>query len=430
VFGLLRRSIWVIPVVFGLMIPAFLQGSQKQRAASQGNNEAGTQAAAADKIGVADLERVVVSARNKPDKAAAKQIGSLSLSERINGGRFEMLSAELPGEESRTALLALADAAEFLDLPAADIPPTPPLPIDEQRAIVVRAVQFALNSIHQMPNLLATRKLTEYQHIQPPQRIFVLKGSQQPSPRPDVEIKGPFRQVGQSQVAVVYRDGHEVVENQPANEQTRKYGVTTRGEFGELLRSVIGDMAQGEIRWSHWEEHKTGRLAVFAFDVPKERAHYQWTYCCSRSTDGKKQLVSDVVAYHSEIAIDPDTGAVLRLVVKTEPDINAVLEASELVEYGPVEIGGRVYMCPVKNVVLFVALIYEGEPPGVANEGAPGPHASFRIDDEPLISIALNHASFENYHIFRSEVRILPDAPQESPAEGAVPATKPDPQKQ
>jgi hypothetical protein len=381
---------------------------------------------AADKVTVAELEQIVATAHNQADKAAAKQISTLVLTERIGDARFVKMNAELPGPESQSAFLVLADAAEFLDLPATDIPDTPPPSIGEQRTIAVRAVEFALNNTHQMPDLLATRKITEYQHLQPPQRVYVLKQPQQSAGKPDVEIKGPFKQVGQSQVTVVYRDGHEEVEHPPATERPHKFGVTSRGEFGELLRSVIGDMAQGEIRWSHWEDSKTGKLAVFDFDVPKQRAHYQWSYCCARGPDGKKQLFTAQAAYHAEIAIDPATGAVLRLVVHVDADNEAVARAAEIVEYGPVEIGGRVYMCPVKNVVLFAADVNEGEPPGVANEGAPDSRSSFRINDKPLISISINHASFENYHVFRSEVKILSDAPEEVPSQGTAPATKPD----
>jgi hypothetical protein len=379
------------------------------------------------KFTVAQLEQVVAAARDKPDKASAKAISSLALGERISETQLEKMNAETPGLESRTALLALADAAEFLELPASEIPATPPPSIEDQRSIAIRAVEFAADNIHRMPDLLATRKTTEYSHIQYAPETWSSVGISNNGQVPEINIDGRFSQVGHSQVTVVYRDGHEVVENQPKNAHTRSYGVTSRGEFGELLRSVITDMVQSRISWSHWEDSKTGRLAVFDFDVPQEKAHYQWSYCCTFDRDGKPQLVRVPAAYHAEISIDPKTGAILRILVKTKPRSNVVLKASEIVEYGPVEISGQVYICPVKNVVLFIARDYDAET-GAFGEGAPDFFSSVRATNTPFVAVNLNHASFENYHIFRSAVRILSDDSVNAPAAEPGTGDKPEPQ--
>ncbi|MFZ0302672.1 MAG: VWA domain-containing protein [Terracidiphilus sp.] len=368
------------------------------------------------KITVAELDQLVAAAKDKPDKAAAKQISSLSLGERISDAQFEKMNAEPPGPESRTALLALADAAEFLDLPAAEIPATPPPSIDEQRNIVVRAVQFAANNIHQMPNLLATRKTTQYRNIQYAPETWTRGAAPSNAPKPEIDIEGPFKPIGKSQVTVVYRDGHEVVQNAPKKAQTHSYGVTSRGEFGELLRSVMTDMVQSRISWSHWEDSKLDKLAVFDFDVPRGKAHYQWSYCCTVDQDGRELLVTVPASYHAEIAIDPPTGAVMRLAVKTEPESNVILKASEIVEYGPVEIGGQTYFCPMKNVVLFIARDYDAETGDFEKAGTPDFFSEVRATNTPFVAVNINHASFENYHVFRSEVRILSGDDQSSPA--------------
>jgi VWFA-related protein len=381
-------------------------------------------------VTVEKLEQVVATEKGKPDKAAAKQISSLSLGERITSAQFEELNRELAGPESRTAILALADAAEFLDLPPAEIPADAPPSLDEQRDIVIRAVQFAANNIHQMPDLLATRQITEYQHIQYAPEIWTRGGVAGNWKEPEIKIAGPFRQIGKSQVDVVYRDGREVVENQRKNQSTRNYGVTSRGEFGEMLRSVITDIVASQIRWSHWEDSKTGKLAVFEFDVPQQKAHYQWSYCCTVDRDGKQKLVTAAAAYHAEIAIDIKTAAILRLVVKTEPENNVVLNASEIVEYGPVDIAGKTYICPVKNVVLFIARDYEAEIGEFGDVRKADSFSAVRATNTPFVAVDINHASFENSHVFRSAVRILPDAPQEAPDGGVAPQTKPDPQTQ
>lgn len=112
-----------------------------------------------------------------------------------------------------------------------------------------------------------------------------------------------------------------------------------------------------------------------------------------------------VPAYHGEIAIDPASGAVLRLVLKTDlqPDF-PIKRADVLVEYGPVEIGGRTFICPVKSIsitktgksVFSGRAFQDGNRPKQADS-----------NDGPLMT-AINDVVFDHYHQFRSEVRILP----------------------
>jgi hypothetical protein len=65
-----------------------------------------------------------------------------------------------------------------------------------------------------------------------------------------------------------------------------------------------------------------------------------------------------------------------------------------MVEYGPVAIGAKTYTCPVRSVSIGENGI-DGVP-GLLGESTSAP-------DTPL----LNDVTFENYHQFRSESRIL-----------------------
>jgi len=80
-------------------------------------------AEAADKVTVQQFEQAVAAAQAKPDKDAAQVIAGLELTERLTPARLEKLKAILPGEQSRQALLAVADASALFTLPGADIPP-------------------------------------------------------------------------------------------------------------------------------------------------------------------------------------------------------------------------------------------------------------------------------------------------------------------
>jgi hypothetical protein len=93
-----------------------------------------------------------------------------------------------------------------------------------------------------------------------------------------------------------------------------------------------------------------------------------------------------ISAYHGEIAIDPADGSILRLsvIADLEP-ADQVVKSNILVEYGPVEIGARSYICPVKSVSIWVA----------------------KIPESKALQTMLNDVVFAQYHLFRSESRVL-----------------------
>lgn len=371
---------------------------------------------AAERITVAQLEHVIASSKGQKDEDVARRISVLTLKERISSEASAKLSGELPGEVSRAALVVLANASAFLDPPVAEMPVSPAPSNDEQRSIVARAEQFVSNTTKRMPNFFATRATTQYQSVTPARKIMVIDSPRREALKREPAKKGMFREVGRSRVTVLYRDGHEEIEDTAEDRALTNYSVANRGEFGEMLGLVLGDMPQSKIKWDHWERGgEAGLLAVFRFRVPKEKAHYQWSFCCVTSIEGTLELLKSPAAYDAEIAIEPKAGAVLRLVIKTEPEASSVLEASEVVEYGPVEIGGIAYICPLRNVVLYVARMYAAQP-FVFRRGVPPSANGLRYAVEPPISTAINHTDFENYHVFRSDMRILLDKTQELPA--------------
>ncbi len=94
-------------------------------------------------------------------------------------------------------------------------------------------------------------------------------------------------------------------------------------------------------------------------------------------------MVQDqVTAYNGEIAIAPSSGAILRIVLKAAPGpANPLDVANIVVEYGPVELGGKSYTCPLRGIAL----------------------------SEGMQQLKwLNDVAFEDYHLFRPEMRILP----------------------
>jgi hypothetical protein len=84
-----------------------------------------------------------------------------------------------------------------------------------------------------------------------------------------------------------------------------------------------------------------------------------------------------------------------------------------LVEYGPMEIGGMNYICPVKSV--FIGLY----------SGVVGPrklldsiNRSYGLTEDAVQEL-LDDVTFGQYHLFRAEAHILPG---ESPIPDATPS--------
>jgi hypothetical protein len=197
-----------------------------------------------------------------------------------------------------------------------------------------------------------------------------------------------MHRTGKSSVSVRYRDGHEIQGSKRSDSDLVALPVselTTHGEFGPVLLMVLGDAGKGKLFWSHWEQGGIGMSAVFRFTVPEDQSNYM--------VDVPQGLVREKTfpAYHGELAIDPSSGAILRISVIADPaPPDEMVRSSIMVEYGPVQIGEKPYICPVRSVAF--ARIAVGE----------------TQDKTTPMKNELNDVAFTDYHLFRSESRIVP----------------------
>jgi hypothetical protein len=157
-----------------------------------------------------------------------------------------------------------------------------------------------------------------------------------------------------------YRNGHEEQNSERKNgsPNVRERDLNFIGVFGPILATVLADATRGDsiLTWNHWVRGERGREAVFHYLVRAENPHYNIMYCCL--VGGRTFLASP--KYLGELAIDPESGAILRLTMQAElgwarePNMQPVQPArgaAMMVEFGPVEIGGSTYICPLRSVV-------------------------------------------------------------------------------
>ena len=373
-------------------------------------------AAATRAATVADVQALLDQLHAKKDDAIAKELSQMQMTERVSSGQLAKWNADFTGTKTRQALMLLADESAFLELPAQGIPAAAAPDLDAQRAIMSLAVDYVHQALPRIPNFYATRATVRFVDTPPETGRHAS----------DKTEERKMRYLDEARVTVLVRDGKELVDpgkSKNAPTAVNDSGMSTTGVFGVVLGRVILDAAHGRETWGHWENASDGRRAVFDYAVPQAQSHYEVEWCCAVTDGFEFEPFRKQSSYHGEIAIDPESGAIRRMTMVADLDPGDPLVRSSIaVEYAPVEIGGRRYICPVRSVSITVGEIVilgrDQQPPDEKHK-------------RPL-ETSLNDVVFDDYHLFRSESRILTGAespPAEAPGApgsgSAEPAAKP-----
>jgi hypothetical protein len=354
-------------------------------------------------VSIEEFERILASNKDDPDGKVAKNLSGFRLTERASSVRLARWETQFPGKHCHEALLLLADASAFLTLPTTDAPANAQPDVQTQKEILLKAINYVNTTITRLPNLYATRKTEHFedtpalslQQLSVPPIGRGTRSGAMPGSNSRESAYVPIHDAGKSSTTIRYLDGQEVLgSKKPGRDplDDHSLALTTHGEFGPILIVVLQDAIKNQIRWGHWEQSANGISAVFRYGV----AHGQSNYMVALPHGS--QLEKFFPAYHGEIAIDPSNGDILRITVIADfeyPNEDAM--SSILVEYAPVSIGGTPYICPVRSVALAKIPLHE-----LAGTGVP-------------VQTQLNDVAFTEYHLFRSESRILTGAPEGDP---------------
>lgn len=337
-------------------------------------------------VTVAETEQLLRAGQGKSDGRRALLVQGLELTERCSRLCLERWEAAYPGRQTRDALVALADASALLPPPGNEVPPDPTPSWEEQERIVRLAVHFVVSTTNGFPNFLATRQTVYYENAAPTDGLNASLPQEQ-----EMEALRSLHIVDRASSNITYRDGNEVLDS--AKDKRHSNWIDTRrlssnGEFGAILQIVITDASRGQVGWSHWERGAQGMEAHFRYTVPAEDSHYQVTFDCGNGARAYHP------GYTGEFAVDPATGAILRIALSgTLPAPCKGVTSSIVTEFGPVELGGRTYTCPVHSVSLF-------------QMRTTVLHGVMRPPVEVLVS-KLNDVTFTGYRLFRSSSRIV-----------------------
>jgi hypothetical protein len=347
------------------------------------------------KVTVSQLEQTVASARGLTDEDLQTRLSKLVLVERLSPTLLAKFSTQVSGEKSREALVALADASVFEAPPDNEIPADANPDATAARQMLVKLVGYVNTDMRQLPNLIATRNTTEFED-RPAEDRLEATGIVSYSAM-------PLHLVARSTATVTYRDRKELVGAAALSpkQKAKPGGLVTEGEFGPILATVVSDALKGKITWARWEQGENGTVGVFHYTVGGDKSNYHVKFCCvveGYSSAGlpEMQVFDERVSYEGEIAFRPADGAIMRLTVQAVMAPQGLVPVAGIaVRYGPVEIGGKVNICPLKSISLLK--VYTEKPEG----------AFSRSHYQGVPKTFLNDVEFGTYHRFGSEVRVL-----------------------
>jgi hypothetical protein len=330
-------------------------------------------------VSVAQLEEFVHSkqASRESDADLADQLSGVNLTEELTPSRLARIEQQTRLGPETTEQLRLLAAVSILRAPPADELPSAPAPdAATQQQIVHAALQYVNETLRHLPDFLATRETLSFDDA--PQR-----SPKHAKPRAILHFVGAHRR------EIAYRNGVESDALQPAD-SSAPAGLTTWGEFGPVLKTVLGDSFAGSVTWSRWQKGETAaQVAVFRYAVPSRASHYVVDFCCEVFFRGQP-------GYHGEIAVDLATGAVDRMTL--EPDLlgsGSVRAIGIAVQYGHAAIDGVPYVCPIHSVAVSTIRIFDPEAP-----------------DGFWPRTYVNEVNFLGYHKFGSTARMVSDSPE------------------
>lgn len=348
---------------------------------------------AATSVTVKQLEQFLTSsgAARLSDKDIAGRLGEVELSEQLTSETLTRIRSETTlGPNSEEQLDLLAAASMFAPPPGDELlklaAPTP----GEQERIVQLTRDYARRALSLLPDFIAVRSTRYFTNVPAD------------DPRRRVKPKIQMHLVRESNREIAFQDGHEIkralsntgtIGEAPATTG----GLSSWGEFGAILKIVLGDASGDGLQWNRWQTSDSGtQLAVFRYIIPRASSHYTIDFCCfQKSLDEPVDYeFHDKPGYSGEIYIDPANGEINRITLdaKLEEDV-PVTRSAIAVQYGPVVIGGKQYVCPLWSIAIsdfHNALIEKID--GIGTERH------------------LNETEFIDYHKFGSSSRILSGA--------------------
>jgi hypothetical protein len=346
-----------------------------------------SQAWAAKKITVDELQTTLVSMhqQNKTDAEVANALKQVELSEELTRNKMNSMVDNVPGPLSTEQIYVLEARSATLAPPAADLPTTAAPDAATQKAILDKAADYVSKTYTQLPQISTTKTTLRFQdNVEAAASSSGMHGS-----ATDVSTGSSFVSAFQFIHYINSTDAHidseHGAEKPSAEKDKTPWGsnkMIALQEPDPSLGAVFEEaQAAGDIKWLRWETLNGKQAAVYSFDVPKKKAHFAVNVCCfpdvsqagvatfqsagiasaaggAGGAKGNFQTNTNwhnykaSVPYHGEFFIDADSGTVVRMITEAELKPSDVVHQEDTrVDYGPVNVGGKTLVLPIKTVI-------------------------------------------------------------------------------
>lgn len=346
---------------------------------------------AAKKITVGELKDMLLSLhqQGKSDADVANALKQVSLTEELTRAMMNSLVPEVPGQLSTEQIYVLEARSAMLAPPPSDIPATPAPDAAGQQALLSKTEDYINKTYTQNPPVTATRTTLRFQdNVEALAASSGMHGS-----ATDVSVGSGTVGANQFVHYINASDstiGIERGEEKLPDDKTRWGGngmIALMTPDPNLAQAWAEAKDSGSVKWLRWELVNGKSAAVFSFEVPKKKTHMALNVCCFPKIDqtGTARFSSSgtgigaggggsagaaggakgnfqtntqydpyktVAPYRGEFFVDPDTGIVVRMITMAElKSTDVVHQVDTRIDYGPVTVGDKSLVLPVKTVV-------------------------------------------------------------------------------
>jgi hypothetical protein len=333
---------------------------------------------AAKNITVQQLKDLLASLQQakKTDAEVANALKQVQLSEQLTIPVMNALVDAAPGQLSTVQIYVLEARGALLPPPSAEITSTP---APDAAALLAKAAAYASNTYSQLPALSADRTTLRFQN----NFETVADTSGQSSGAADATMgtglsgnpETDFLYINAMDTPITLNKGQETL---PADKTQwgRNRMIQVTDPDPDLANVISEAQASGSIHFVRWEAVNGKPAAVFTYAVNKKKTHMGVHVCCFPDIEqaGRTALPGDPFAapsgnfqtstawspykkdsvpYHGEIFVDPGTGIVVSLITQTEEkSSDMVHQVDERIDYGPVTVGNKSLVLPVRAVII------------------------------------------------------------------------------
>ncbi|HKF49905.1 MAG TPA: hypothetical protein VKB38_21260 [Terracidiphilus sp.] len=346
---------------------------------------------AAKKITVAELKDMLntMHQQKKGDADVATALKQVMLSEQLTRPMMNSLVEDVPGQLSTEQIYVLEARSATLQPPASDIPATPAPDAPAQQALLTKAASYASGTWGQLPEMTATKTTLRFQdNVEALADASGMHGAAQ-----DVSVGSGFvnpynyvHYINASDATIGLGKGGEKLP-QDKTQWGRNKMIALQDPDPDLGTVFAEAREFGGMKWDRWESINGKPAAVFSYDVPKKKSKMGVHVCCFPDIDqtgvmtltgqmgtgapggaagagggAKGNLQTNTnwnpyknnqVGYRGQFFIDPDSGIVVRMITQAEQKpSDMVHQVDTRIDYGPVTVGGKSLVLPVKSVVI------------------------------------------------------------------------------